>query len=157
MKYKDVYNMFTQHGQQIKMALRVRRCRPYIRKAINDWMTTREEPNLEVLLAPKRAQGKSVLLSAQSLIHEYGMSPLDALLFIDWANRTDRDIHEALYALVHRSDFKPTHITEEMWRQIDPEVMREFQAIESQKQQRISELQTEYDKIENFEIDECDC
>lgn len=152
MKYKDICSLFKQRKMQVRMALRVRLCRPYVRKSIDEWLCTKREPSLTVMLSPKKENAKSIVLSAQSLIHDYGLSPLDALLFIDWANRTDKDIYKALNALVHRSAFYPTVVTEEMIKRVDKKVLEEYQKIEEQKNKRFEELEKEYKQIENCEL-----
>lgn len=154
MKYKDVQKLFMQKSVQIKVALRIRQCKPYIRKAINEWLETAIEPNLEVIIAPKHAKGKSIRLSAQSLIHDYDMRPLDALFFIDWANRTDKDIHDALTALVHRSSFHSINISDEMWKRIDPEVLKEYEKIEEAENEKSLSQEEQYTAISNCNISE---
>lgn len=151
MKYSDICKLFDTRIAKITMPLRVWQCRSNVRKAINEWMETGREPNLTVEL--ENSKGDRLILSAQSLIHDYGMKPLDALLFIDWANRSEKDCAQALEALVHHSDFHSfPPITDEMWKRIDPAVLEEYDKLKKQKEEKLKKLEAKYQEIEDSEI-----
>ncbi len=153
MKYSDICNLFKNRSSQIRMAIRVSYCKPYIRRAINKWLKTRVEPDLTVVLTPK-GMDRTLELSAQTLIHLYGMSPLDALLFIDWANRENKDIEDALKSLSGYSRRSSVTITDDMWKKIDPEVLREYDKLQSADMEQSRQLELEYNRIKDREIDE---
>ena len=153
MKYKDICDLFVDKTIKIRTAVRVSFCKPYVRKAINEWLKSGIEPDLTVELKLGH-QEKFLELSAQSLIHDYGLSPLDALLFIDWANRSPQDTLQALQSLRHKSTFVPVVITEEMWKQVTPEVMEEYRKLLSEDRFKQEKIEQRYHEIENREIDE---
>lgn len=153
MKYKDICDLFVDKTIKIRTAVRVSFCKPYVRKAVNEWLKSGIEPDLTVELKFGR-QEKSIELSAQSLIHDYGLSPLDALLFIDWANRSPQDALQALQSLRHKSTFVPVSITEEMWKQVTPEVMEEYRKLVSEDKLKQERIERRYNEIANREIDE---
>ncbi len=153
MKYKDICDLFVDKTIKIRTAVRVSFCKPYVRKAVNEWLKSGIEPDLTVELKFGR-QEKSIELSAQSLIHDYGLSPLDALLFIDWANRSPQDALQALQSLRHKSTFVPVSITEEMWKQVTPEVMEEYRKLVSEDKLKQERIEQRYNEIANREIDE---
>ena len=153
MKYKDICDLFVDKTIKIRTAVRVSFCKPYVRKAVNEWLKSGIEPDLTVELNFGHRE-KSLELSAQSLIHDYGLSPLDALLFIDWANRSPQDTLQALQSLRHKSTFVPVAITEEMWKQVTPEVMEEYRKLLSEDRLKQEKIEQRYHEIENREIDE---
>ena len=153
MKYKDICDLFVDKTIKIRTAVRVSFCKPYVRKAVNEWLKSGIEPDLTVELKFGR-QEKSIELSAQSLIHDYGLSPLDALLFIDWANRSPQDALQALQSLRHKSTFVPVSITEEMWKQVTPEVMEEYRKLVSEDKLKQERIERRYNAPAHRAIDE---
>lgn len=154
MKYKDISNLFTKKEAKIKMALRIYQCKPFIRKAINTWLETGDEPTLEVRIAPEKAKGKSIILSSQVLIHDFLMEPLDALLFIDWAMRNDDNAHDALERLTKPTKPFTVEITEDMWKRINPEVLQEREKIMVQEAKKLEKLEKMYNTLTDCNIDE---
>lgn len=154
MKYKDISDLFTKKEAKIKMTLRISQCKPFVRKAINTWLETGDEPTLEVRIAPKKAKGKSVILSSEALIHDFLMEPLDALLFIDWAMRNDDNAYDALETLTHPTKPFTIEITEDMRKRIDPEVLKEREKIRTREEQKLAKLEKMYNTLLNHNIDD---
>ena len=155
MKYKDIYalDLFTTHEEKIRMAIRVFQAKLFIREAINAWLGTGEEPTLEVNVAPSHWKGESVLLSTQFLIHNSGMNPLDALLFIDWAIRDDAGAIDALETWAkYRSTPFQVKITEDMWKKIDPEVLREYEKLRQERIGKLKVLEDAYQLIKEEDL-----
>lgn len=155
MKYKDIYalDLFTTHEEKIRMAIRVYQAKLFIREAINAWLGTGEEPTLEVNVAPSHWKGESVLLSTQFLIHNSGMNPLDALLFIDWAIRDDAGAVDALETWAkYRSTPFQVKITEDMWKKIDPEVLREYEKLRQERIGKLKVLEDAYQLIKEEDL-----
>lgn len=155
MKYKDIYalDLFTTHEEKIRMAIRVYQAKLFIREAINAWLGTGEEPILEVNVAPSHWKGESVLLSTQFLIHNSGMNPLDALLFIDWAIRDDAGAIDALETWAkYRSTPFQVKITEDMWKKIDPEVLREYEKLRQERIGKLKVLEDAYQLIKEEDL-----
>lgn len=154
MKYKDIYDLFagTDRTVGVKMAVRVSFCQPYVKTAVNKWLESGIEPDLTVELFHK---DKTLEISAQALIHEFGMQPLDALLFIDWANRSNKeDMIAAVTALRFRTIPDKIGITEEIMKKIPDGVIREYEKIKETQAKNFQKLEKIYAKIENAEIDE---
>lgn len=154
MKYKDISDLFTKKEAKIKMTLRISQCKPFVRKAINTWLETGDEPTLEVRIAPKKAKGKSIILSSEALIHDFLMAPLDALLFIDWAMRNDDNAYDALETLTHPTKPFAVEITEDMWKHINPEVLKEREKIRAREEQKLAKLEKMYETLLNHNIDD---
>lgn len=154
MTYKELSNLFTKKEVKIKMALRIFLCKPFIRKAINTWLEMGDEPTLEVRIAPEKANGKSMILSSQALIHDFLMEPLDALLFIDWAMRNDDNAYDALEVLTHSTKPFKVEITEDMWKHINPEVLKEREKIRAREEQKLAKLEKMYETLLNHNIDD---
>lgn len=155
MKYKDIYalDLFTTHEEKVRMAIRVYQAKLFIREAINAWLGTGEEPTLEVNVAPSHWKGESVLLSTQFLIHNSGMNPLDALLFIDWAIRDDAGAVDALETWAkYRSTPFQVKITEDMWKKIDPEVLREYEKLRQERIGKLKVLEDAYQLIKEEDL-----
>ena len=140
MQYKDIYalDLFKTHEEKVRMTIRVYQAKLFIRKAINAWLETGEEPGLEVNVAPPHWKGESVVLSTQFLIHNSGMNPLDALLFETWAK--------------YRSTPFQVNITEDMWKKIDPEVMREYEKLRMERIGKLKVLEDAYQLIKEEDL-----
>ncbi len=153
MKYEDIAKLFKKREAKIKMAVRVYQAKPFIREAIDKWLETGDEPCLEIYVAPQGTQGKSMLLSAQSLIHSFDMAPLEALLFMDGAIRDDAGAYEALNHLAYcRTKPFTLEVTEEMLRGVDPELREEYENMRAEEEKKLKKLEQIYNEINEEEL-----
>lgn len=151
MTYKDIAELFSDRVLKVKMSIRVYYCKPYIRKAVDEWLKTGIGPDLTVAL-DCGGSDDVFYLSAQALIDLYGLQPLDALLFIDWADGTANDALAALSVLRSKSVIVPLEITEDIWEKLSPGVKEEYRKIERQKEADFLRLEAKYKEIENTQI-----
>lgn len=153
MKYKDIAELFEKREAKIKMAIRVYQAKPFIREAIDKWLETGDEPCLEINVVPRKAQGKSMVLSARSLIHSFDMRPLDALLFMDRAIRDDDGAYEALSHLAYcRTKPFMMDMTEEMLKSVDPDLRKEYEKMRAVEEEKLEELEQVYNEIKEENI-----
>ena len=81
------------------------------------------------------------------------MNPLDALLFIDWAIRDDAGAVEALETWAkYRSTPFQVKITEDMWKKIDPEVLREYEKLRQERIGKLKVLEDAYQLIKEEDL-----
>lgn len=152
MKYKDIISIFTQHSVKVKMALRIQRCSKPIRKEINEWLKTGYEPNCHVVLPVKDVHGEQIELSTKFLINNYGFSPLDALLFIDSATRTEKDAYKALSILSRQFKNELRPLSKEEWSRVDSDVIDAYNAIVRKEEETFIKEEKDYKTIAEEEI-----
>lgn len=90
MKIKEIVSVLTGDASRSKLALRISRCQPVIRKAFRKW---REEEVLPLVqLAFETPDGKGYLeLSSRELVEVYDMKEFQALLFLDELLKADQE------------------------------------------------------------------
>lgn len=150
MKYRDLANLFSDESTQVRTALRIYRCRPEIRKEIDVLLTSAAEPCGIYEIRPSGDEAPVCRISVRSLIHDYGLTPLDALLFIDWALRSDKDMQEALTSLLHR--IQPPEVQPCIWPPAEEEVEAEYELQMAERAREEQRLKEEYRTIADKEI-----
>lgn len=154
MKYKDIADLFSDESTQVRTALRVYRCRPEIREEIDRLLATETEPEGVYEIGPASHPELKCSISVQSLIHDYGLTPLDALIFLDWALRSDMDMRDAFSALLHRVLPPREQEGERPVIEASPEVQEEYERIAAELSAEDARLKQEYLTIADRQIHE---
>lgn len=82
MKIKEIVSALVKDSSRGKLALRISRCQPVIRKAFRKWHEEKVLPLVQLVF--ETPNGKGYLeLSSRELVEVYGMKELQTLLFLD--------------------------------------------------------------------------
>lgn len=155
MKYEKIAKMFDGKETGARMAVKVYRAQPFVRKAVNKWMEDGDVPDLMVDIAPKGLpEGVSKKLSVHDLMDVFGLETLDAFLFIDWATGSAEGCIGALSYLAynHTRPFVMPTLTAEMLERMEPELREAYEEKQAEERKTCEEELQLYDKIKGEEI-----
>ena len=155
MKYEKIRKMFKEEEVGARMAVKVYRAQPFVRKAVNKWMEDGDVPDLMVEIAPEGLpEGASKKLSVHDLIDVFGLETLDAFLFIDWATGSDEGSFGALSYLAYNRTrpFEMPPVTAEELERMDPELREAYEEKLAEERKKCEEEVQLYNKIKEEEI-----
>ena len=91
-------------------------------------------------------------LSVNILTQDYGFNVLDALLFLDWASQSDKDLYKALYALRHHSGERRMERIELSPSALSPGVKAAYDKLIAKQQAKLEQQRKVYESIKDKDI-----
>ena len=159
MKIKDIISPIESLKERIYTACRIYRSEPMIKKAITRLYEEESLPQVTIELEDPNETG-CLRLDSIELTELYGMTDLQALLFLDSVLKADKKEEKTeLYNLLgilsagkHKTYFEITDDILNLVRTNHPGVWAEYQKIRGERDQREKALKAEYNRIIESEL-----